>query len=338
MSSTQPVPQVNPERIFDLINAHIQSEALKAAIELDVFTAIGEGKTDAASIAKRCGTAERGARMLCDYLTTLGIITKQNDKYGLAPDAALFLDARSRAYLGSITKFLLSKELGSNFHDLAAAVRRGGTAAGEGTVVEENPLWVDFALHMAPMMAMPAEVVANSLHAETGKKWKVLDIAAGHGLYGIAIAKQNPNAEVYAVDWRNVLEVAKVNAAKAGVAARFHTIPGDAFTVDLGTGYDVVLLTNFLHHFDIPTCEKFLNKISSAIAPGGRCVTVDFIPNEDRVTPTSAARFGIIMLGSTPSGDAYTVSEYQKMFRSAGFRSCEMVPMPIGEQVLVAEK
>jgi 2-polyprenyl-3-methyl-5-hydroxy-6-metoxy-1,4-benzoquinol methylase/predicted transcriptional regulator len=338
MSTSQAAPQVNPERIFDLINAHIQSEALKAAIELDIFTAIGEGKTDAASIAKRCNTAERGARMLCDYLTTLGIITKQNGKYGLAPDAALFLDAHSRAYLGSITKFLLSDELGSSFRDLAAAVRKGGTAAGGGTVVEENPLWVEFARHMAPMMAMPAEAIAKSLDAAAGKKWKVLDIAAGHGLYGIAIAKHNPNAEIHASDWGNVLEVAKENAGRAGVAARYHTIPGDAFTADLGAGYDVVLLTNFLHHFDVPTCEKFLRKISTAMAPGGRCVTVDFIPNEDRVTPTSAARFGIIMLGSTPSGDAYTLSEYQKMFRGAGFRTCEMVPMPIGEQVLVAEK
>jgi predicted transcriptional regulator len=322
MSTSQAAPQVNPERIFDLINAHIQSEALKAAIELDIFTAIGEGKTDAASIAKRCNTAERGARMLCDYLTTLGITTKQNGKYGLAPDAAVFLDAHSPAYLGSITRFLLSEELGANFHDLAGAVRKGGTTAGGGTVVEENPLWVEFARHMAPMMAMPAEAIAKSLDAGAGKKRKVLDVAAGHGLYGIAIAKHNPNAEVYAADWGNVLEVAKENA----------------FTVDLGTEYDVVLLTNFLHHFDIPTCEKFLHKISAAMAPGGRCVTVDFIPNEDRVTPTSAARFGIIMLGSTPSGDAYTLSEYQKIFRGAGFRSCEMVPMPIGEQVLVAEK
>jgi 2-polyprenyl-3-methyl-5-hydroxy-6-metoxy-1,4-benzoquinol methylase len=339
MSTSQPAQQVTPERIFDLINSHQQSAALKAAIELDIFTAIGEGNTDPASIAKRSRCAERGARILCDYLATFGLLTKQNGNYGLAPDAALFLDGRSPANMGSVTRFLLSEPIVAGFRDLAAAVRKGGTVVSEeGTLAVENPAWVEFARHMAPMMAMPAEALAGALGAAAGKKWKVLDIAAGHGLYGITLARHNPHAEIYAADWNNVLEVAKENAAKAGVASRYHTIPGDAFTVDLGSGYDVVLLTNFLHHFDVPTCEKFLRKIHAVMAPGGRCVTLDFVPNEDRISPPMSARFAIIMLSTTPSGDAYTLSEYQKMFRNAGFRSCELAALPIAEQALFAEK
>ena len=83
-----------------------------------------------------------------------------------------------------------------------------------------------------------------------GQKWKVLDIAAGHGMYGVTIAKQNPNAEIFAVDWPQVLQVAEENANAAGVAARYHKIPGSAFEVDFGNDYDLVLLTGFLHHFD----------------------------------------------------------------------------------------
>jgi len=135
-----------------------------------------------------------------------------------------------------------------------------------------------------------------------------------------------------------VLEVAKENALRAGVASRYHTIPGDAFVVDFNGPHDVVLLTNFLHHFDVPTCEKFLRRINAAMVPGGRAVVLDFVPNEDRVSPNMAARFSIIMLGTTPSGDAYPLSEYQRMFRNAGFKSCERLPVQIGEQVLIAGK
>jgi 2-polyprenyl-3-methyl-5-hydroxy-6-metoxy-1,4-benzoquinol methylase len=188
------------------------------------------------------------------------------------------------------------------------------------------------------MMAMPAEIIAQILQASEGKKWKVLDIAAGHGLFGIALGRHNPNAEIVALDWPAVLEVAKENATVAGLTSRYRTLPGSAFDVEFGSGYDIVLLTNFLHHFDIATCEALLRKVHAALAPGGRAVTLEFVPNEDRISPPTAAKFSMVMLGSTPSGDAYTHAEFQKMFRNAGFKTCAIHTPPIGEQVLVAEK
>lgn len=167
-------------------------------------------------------------------------------------------------------------------------------------------------------MAMAGEAIAKLLNAAQGGKMKV-DIAAGHGMFGITIAKQNPNAEIVALGWANALVVAKENAQAAGVADRFRTIPGSAFETDYGNGYDVVLLTNFLHHFDPGTCETLLRKVHAALKPGGRAVTLEFIPNEDRVSPPSAATFSIMMLGSTAGGDAYTFSEFERMFRNAGF-------------------
>jgi 2-polyprenyl-3-methyl-5-hydroxy-6-metoxy-1,4-benzoquinol methylase/predicted transcriptional regulator len=341
MSSSQPTPHATPERIFELINAHTNSSALKAAVELDIFTAIGEGNKEPTSIARRCNASERGVRILCDFLTVSGLLTKQNGAYGLAPDAAMFLDRRSPAAMGSIVGFLLAPAILDGFKDLATIVRKGTTQIGpkgEGTLQAENPAWVEFALSMAPMMAFPAELIAGIVKASEGKKWKVLDIAAGHGLYGIALARHNPNAEIFAADWSNVLEVAKENAAKAGVASRYRTLPGDAFQVEFGTGYDIVLLTNFLHHFDVPTCEKFLKKVHAALAPGGRAVTLEFIPNEDRISPPVAAKFSMIALATTPSGDAYTFAQYQKMFANAGFTSTKFHELPVPQQLLISEK
>jgi 2-polyprenyl-3-methyl-5-hydroxy-6-metoxy-1,4-benzoquinol methylase len=189
------------------------------------------------------------------------------------------------------------------------------------------------------MMAMPAEVLARLVDPKQDQKLRVLDIAAGHGLYGIAFAKQNPQVEVTALDWANVLEVAKENAAAAGVADRYETRPGSAFDVDYGTDYDVVLLTNILHHFDPPTCEAMLRKVHGALKDGGRAVTLEFVPNEDRITPPQAAMFSMQMLGGTPAGDAYTFAEFEQMFRNAGFTRSEMHELPPSiERVVISWK
>ena len=207
-----------------------------------------------------------------------------------------------------------------------------------GTIGPENPVWVKFARAMGPMMAMPSQLIPNLVDPQANQKLKILDIAAGHGLFGIGFAKNNPQVEIVALDWAAVLAVAKENARLAGVD-RYSTIEGSAFDVDFGSGYDLVLLTNFLHHFDPPTCETLLRKVRTALVDGGRAVTLEFVPNDDRVTPPDAAAFSMMMLCSTPAGDAYTFAELERMFNNAGFSHSTIYPLPPTiQQVVVSEK
>ncbi|HTS48760.1 MAG TPA: class I SAM-dependent methyltransferase [Bryobacteraceae bacterium] len=328
------------EVIFDALNGYQRTAALRGAIELDLFTAIAEGNTTAKLIAKRIQASEKGTRVLCDFLTVMGFLTKQDNAYGLTQEAAIFLNRHSPAYMGSIGRFLGNPDLTTAFSDMAALVRKGGTLMeGEGSVEPNNPLWVDFARSMAPMMTLPAQLIADLLEAKSGAPWKVLDIAAGHGLFGIELAKQNPNAHITAVDWEAVLAVARENAEKAGVSARYSTKPGSAFEADFGSGYDLVLLTNFLHHFDPPTNETLLKKVHAALAPGGRAVTLEFVPNDDRISPATPAMFSMMMLGSTAHGDAYTFRELDRMFRNAGFVQSELREIaPSPQRVVVSYK
>jgi SAM-dependent methyltransferase len=323
-----------PERIFNTLNAHQQTESLKTAIELELFTAIAEGNTTAATIAQRCQASERGIRILCDFLTIHGFLTKQDATYALAPDAAAFLNKHSSAYLGSVADFILTPHLREAHLRLTEAVRRGGTAIGNGTLEPENPDWVKFAEAMMPLSFLPAQLTAAELR-KTGESNKVLDIASSHGLYGISVAHLNPAAQIYASDWKNVVEVGVKNAANMGIADRYHPLPGDAFQIDFGTGYDLVLLPNFLHHFDAPTCTTFMRKVHAALAPGGRAAIVEFVPNPDRVTPLAAASFSMMMLATTPTGDAYTFAELQTICKDAGFTTVERVPEQVGIQTLV---
>ena len=257
--TANPAAQPNPSLIFETMNRYQHTMALKGAVELEIFTHIGDGATSAAEIAKRSKASERGTRILCDFLTIMGFLTKQDGAYGLTPESAAFLNKKSPAYMGSIAGFLTNETMLSSFRDVAGLVRKGGTMlGGDGTVESENPIWVEFARTMVPIVIMPAKMAA-AIVAGTGRK-KVLDIAAGHGMFGICVAEQNPSAEIVGLDWKSVLEVALENAKRAGIMNRYKTIAGSAFDVDLQSGYDVVLIPNFLHHFDAPTNVTLLKK------------------------------------------------------------------------------
>lgn len=338
----------SPQLFFDTASAYQRTAALKAAIELDVFSQIGAGVNNTPALAKGCQASERGMRILCDYLTILGFLSKEGkgegSVYHLTSDTALFLDRRSPAFLGSAMEFLAAPMMLQHYSDPAQIIRQGAPLENpQGTMAPEHPVWVKFARAMGPMSAMPAQMLAGLVYLPVqpvaGKRHRVLDIAAGHGVYGVTLAQRYPSIEVTACDWPQVLELAQETATAAGVAERWHKLPGSAFDVKFGDGYDIVLLTNFLHHFDPQTCEKLLRKIHAALADGGRLYTVDMVPNPDRISPAAAASFSFTMLASTPGGDAYTLAEFEQMFHNSGFGPLQHHPLP-GDlmSILIAQK
>jgi 2-polyprenyl-3-methyl-5-hydroxy-6-metoxy-1,4-benzoquinol methylase len=326
----------SPTLFFETISGFERTEALRAAIELDLFTLVAAGHRTAAEIASACQAAPRGVRILADYLSILGFLHKRGERYELTPDSEVFLNRQSPAYLGGAMEFLLAPGVRQCFERLPEAVRRGGTAVSdEGTVSHDNPIWVAFARAMAPLMRMPARLLVDMVGGDPRQPLRVLDVAAGHGLFGIAVAERYPAARVTALDWPNVLAVATENARAAGVADRHALRPGSAFEVDWGGPYDVVLLTNFLHHFDGPSCERLAAKAYSALAPGGRALTLDFIPEPDRITPPATATFALVMLATTARGDAYTFAEFEQFFAKAGFLRSEFRTLPPTNQQAV---
>src|SRR5260221_2981003 len=260
----------SPALLFDTINAYQKTAAIKTAIELDVFTALADSPATADALAPRAQTSPRGMRIFCDFLTVLGFLTKSGDRYALTPDSAVFLNRKSPAYAGGTLEFLLSEHLRGAFDLLTGAVRNGGTAqAQDGSVAPEHPMWISFARNMGPLMAPAAGGLAELIALDPGRPTKVLDIAAGHGVWGLAFAKSFPRAQVVALDWAPVLEVARENARAAGVADRFSTLAGSAFDVELGGNYDLVLVPNFLHHFNTADCIRFLKRAHAALRSGG---------------------------------------------------------------------
>ncbi len=328
-----------PAAVFENVQAFQRTFALKAAIELDIFRAVGEGPGDLASIARHAKASERGTRILCDFLVVAGLLEKADGRYRHTPSSAAFLDPASPSCIASIVRFLTLPEVRLSYEHLADVVRNGRTALpGQGSVEPENPIWVEFAQSMAPMMAPMAGPLGNIVLQGRTDAMRVLDIACGHGLFGIEIAKQNPQAHVTGLDWAPVLRVALDNARKAGVQDRYDMLAGSAFDVEFRGPYDAVLLTNFLHHFDKETCTGLLKKIHASLKSGGCVATLEFVPNEDRVSPPVPAMFAMTMLTSTESGDAHTFSALSEMHCRAGFQNVTSHPVPLSPHTVVLAK
>jgi 2-polyprenyl-3-methyl-5-hydroxy-6-metoxy-1,4-benzoquinol methylase len=321
--------------VFQTLQAHQHTNALRAAIELHLFSAIDAGARTPEALVPICNASPKGLRVLADFLAITGFLTKDAAGYALTPDSELFLVESSPCYMGGMVNFLFHPFMEKGMYNVAGAVRKGGTTLpAEGSVSDDNPVWVDFAKGMAPIM-QPAAAAIAELTAGSGPR-KVLDIAAGHGLFGIAIAKKNPAAQIHALDWKNVLAVAHQNAANAGpeVAARWHAIEGSAFTADPGSGYDLVLVTNFIHHFDVPTNVALLGRLRAAMKPGATLAILEMAVNDDRVSPPGAALFAMTMLTTTAHGDAFSRTEIASMCTAAGLHSPTHHTVPNTDQTV----
>jgi ubiquinone/menaquinone biosynthesis C-methylase UbiE len=324
---------ISPEPFMDAVLAFQQTAAMKAALELDLFTEIAKGNATVESLAQTAGAAVRGIRILCDYLTVRGHLEKRGNQFRLTPSTAAFLDRNAPSWMGDVVEYLAAPEMMHLFLDNPAAYVPNGGSIGLANNAPDHPIWVKFARAMGLSRVAVARKVASELVVSSPHK--VLDIAPGHGMFGIAIAQSVTDAQITAVDWQAVLSVARENAEAAGVSGRYHTLAGSAFDTEWGSDFDLVLVANFLHQLDRNACVTLLQKARKSLVSGGRAAAVEFLPNEDRVSPRFPAMFAFQMLGSTPRGDAYTAREFEEMGRAAGFERVIAKPLPPTPQSLV---
>jgi len=324
--------------VYDISLAYQKTAAMTAAIKLDIFTKIGNDHLSVEQIANMTNASPRGVRILCDFLCVIGLLEKNTNLYNLSVEAKRFLDRTSPNCMADVIDFLAAPEIVSFIMDDPRAYVIAGGASGLANISPDNPVWVRFAQAMVPFVSITAKRTAAYIARRAMQPRKVLDIAAGHGLFGIEVANMVSDASVMAIDWDNVLAVARKNADSAGLTDRYQTTSGNAFEVDWGDNYDLILLPNILHHFDQGECVQLLGKAKKSLAIDGSVFVIDIMPNPDRISPPEQAAFAFLMLATTPQGDAYTCAEYETMARAAGLTPAGSRPLLPTPQTLLELK
>ncbi len=331
-----------PADIFDMMLAYKVTALLSTGIELGVFDCLAEGKADAGQVARRLALDERGTRLLLNALAAIGLLVADGRSYALHQHTAAYLVRGRPGYVGDMAKVMSSTWEWDALKRLPEAVRRGGTVLQEHAETPGYPYWEDFASFAGAVARPTAERVAKALGpwAAARPRLHVLDMACGHGLYGFTLACHYPRARVWSLDWPNVLTVARRHAERLGVADRVSTLSGDMFQVPLGGPYDVVLITNVLHHFSEQRATELLGRASEALVSDGKAVLVGFTVGEEPPAADPAPHlFSILMLVWTFAGEVHPVSAYQRMLSAAGFRDAKVHSVPsLPLRVIVADK
>lgn len=333
----------SPQSTISMMQGAATTAALKAGIDLEVFTHIAHGDDTPEKIAAAKKLPVRSTRILCDALVAFGALLKSDGRYTNSPGAQALFVKGSPAYAGGMTAITANPLIWNELARLTEVVKTGHTLLeNRSAEAEDNPFWQDFARGSRMMAQLAGPAVAETAAAmfPGGAPKKILDIACGSGFYGFGALKRFPGARLTSVDWPGVLKHAQANAQQAGVADRAEFRAGDIFTDDLGSGYDLILAPNIYHHFSLEKNLELSRRLHAAAVPGGALVIVDMVPDEAREKERFALAFALTMLIWTRDGDTYTLSEYRKMLEPAGFREVKLatVPGPAQFQAVLARK
>lgn len=314
--------------------AYRASAVLKAAIELDYFTAIEEGASGAEAIARSRGGTPRSARILLDAVavSSPALLRKQGARYRLTPLSKRYLVRGAREFMGPLMPLYGHRLIWDAFFDLAGAVRAGTSVKTENAHTPGQPFWADFARATARDAAPKARRMLRLL-GKLPPGCEILDIACGSGAYGSTIAREIPGAKLTLLDQAYVLETTRT---LVDMPARY--LEGDLRSTPLGGPYDLVIASHVFHHFDPGECADLARRIARALKPEGRLLIQEFIPDEARAKRIHPLLFAVTMLVWTRSGDAYLLSDYRKWLASAGLKKIRYHPLRLPGDVLVAWK
>lgn len=331
MQPSRPEPPAAPPDDFtQMANAWRESRIVLTAVELDLFSAVGDGAT-AAGIAGRLATDLRGTGCLLHALAALGLLEKRGESFHNGPVAARFLCAGSADdRRGAL---MHSAALWHRWSALTECVRTGRPAS-RGPRDEADTAAFIAAMHANSTQRAPALIAALDLSDVR----RVLDVGGGSGGYAIALARALPQARIEVLDLADVVLLTQGYVAAAGVADRVGTRVGDLNADDFGSGYDLVLISAICHMNGPAGNADLIRRAARSLAPRGRVVVLDHILEPDRTAPVAGAIFAVNMLVNTPAGGNYTRAEYFGWMRDAGLANVAQIPLPGPTELVVGMK
>ncbi len=321
---------VLPDDIVELIRGFMPSRAVLTALELDVFTAIGDGAT-AQQVAGKIQCAVRATEMLLNVLVSLKLLSKQESTYKNTPVAARFFveGAPDSVRLAQLHYANMWKR----WSTLTEAMQAGTSVAPR----SDNGWLKPFIAAMDANARGRARAIAQAVGINGARH--LLDLGGGSGAYSIAFAKAAPALQCEIVDVADVLPITQEYIRKAGLADRINARAGDMLNAPLEAGkYDLVLLSAICHMFSPEQNRQLLRRAYEALAPKGRLVISDFVLDPDKTAPRFGALFALNMLVATQAGSSYSEPEYSAWLQEAGFVETKRVRMPGPASLMIGTK
>lgn len=326
---------VTPRRIMEMTWDFARPMLAESALHLGVFDAMDKGAKTIAQISDRTGASTRGITGLLDGLVGIGLIHRRGDQFKMAPDTAAFLVHGKPAFVGGLMKHV-SRQLIGEWMNLTNCVRSGKPSKSVNQLQEGGEFFSKFVEDIFNMSFPAALAAADAVLTSGNGATSVLDIAAGSGVWGIAMARKHRGVRVTAVDWARVIPVTRRVTERHGVAGQFDYVEGDILEADLGKGHHVATLGHILHSEGEARSRQLLKRVHDAMAPGGTIVIGEFLPDEGRRAPAIPLIFAVNMLVNTDAGSTFTFKQIATWLKDAGFKRPRTLSAPGPSPLILA--
>ena len=331
--------QVTPERLMQFGFAYAPPLIITAAVSNKVFDSLESGSKTVDQISKETGASARGLRMLMNALVGLELLKKdRHQKYSLTPESAAFLVSNKPGALAGFFRLNVT-QLVSKWLQLGDVVRTGRPAQAVNQEGEGTEFFSGLVENIIPMSYATAQTLADHLKlAKAKNEVRVLDLAAGSGIWGIVLAQASARVRVTAVDWAGMIPTTKRITQKFGVGARFKFIEGDLLEADFGSGYDIATLGHILHSEGEERSRQLLKKTFRALKSGGTIAIAEWLVNDERTQPLPPLMFAVQMLVNTEKGDTFSFNEIKSWLDEAGFKKVRKLEAPGPSPLILATK
>jgi ubiquinone/menaquinone biosynthesis C-methylase UbiE len=330
---------LTPQNLMKYMWGYAPPLIIGAAVRNGVFDVLDAGAKTVAEASAATGASQRGLASIMNALVGLEMLTRDSaGRYALTPESEAFLVSSKPGYLGGMMDHIPT-DLIPAWLGLSEIVRTGVPPKRVNQIEDGSPFFAGFVTDLFAMNYASAIAAADALGiAAKTNPIRVLDLAAGSGVWGIAMAQRSPQVSVTAVDWPKVLEITRGMATRYGMADRFQFLEGDLGEVSFGTGFDVATLGHILHSEGLTRSRDLIRKTFEALAPGGTIVIAEFLVDADRRGPLPGLIFGVNMLVNTENGNTYSFEEIREWLELAGFFNVGAVPAPGPSPLIFANK
>ncbi len=312
---------------------------INAAVRHGVFDQLDGGAKTAQELADAAGVPLRGIRIIANALVGIDLLAKDADgRYSLTPESAAFLVSKKPSFLGRLF-WHTTTQIMPRWSGLPEIVEHGKPVGGVNNEAGGVEFFQQFVEDLFPLSYPAAMALAAELKvAEAASPVSVLDLAAGSGVWSIALAQSSPKVTVTAVDWPGVLEVTQRMATRLGVADRYTFVAGDLGLADFGHGHNIATLGHILHSEGEARGRELIEKTFTALAPGGTIAIQEFLVDPQRAKNYMGLIFAVNMLVATDDGDTFSFEEIASWLRETGFVNPRQLDSPGPSPLVLATK
>jgi len=339
MNSADSQPELAPGRVLSLCSGYAVTLILEAAVRHGVFDLLDEGPRTVEETAAATKTLVRGLRAVMNALVGMELLARDDrGRYSLTPESAAFLVSTKPAFHGGVVRHA-SRTLIPNWLHLDEVVRTGQPSRLANREQEGAEFFRDFVEDLFPISYQAATVLADVLNiAQAAGPVRVLDLGAGSGAWGIALAGKSEQVTVTAVEWSEVAPVTRKVAARHGLEDRFRFVEGDLLEVDFGGDYAVCTIGHILHSEGEQRSRELLDKVFATLAPGGTVAIAEFVVDEDRRGPLPSLIFAVNMAVNTEQGDVFSFAQMSGWLEEAGFENVRQQDAPGPSPLILATR